>query len=146
MFSKSIVMLFQTECSWNICCLRSWSTGAPERHSIVRTLSPLGPGQGQVLHSHVHLRGRIHFIKPSRTVNLIQDRAEFSTGPAHPRRPRRYQVSSNCFISLPFTTTAADARQAKSIWFTVIARNVEPAGENFDIFAGKQICLVTYSA
>lgn len=30
--------------------------------------------------------GGIHIIKPSRTVNLIQDRAEFNIGAARPRR------------------------------------------------------------
>lgn len=49
--SKSIVMLFWMECSWNICCPEVRLTGAAERHVVVRTQSPLGargrPGAAQ---------------------------------------------------------------------------------------------------
>ena len=100
------------------------ATGAAERHSVVRTQSPLGAGQGQVLRSRVHPREGIRFIKPSRTVNLIQDRAEFNTGPARPRRPTLphealcgllTEPPLNSFTSRSVTTSAVDAKQAKKL-------------------------------
>lgn len=72
-------MLLGLECSWNICCLRS---DQQVQLGIVRTRSPPGAGQGQVL---VYISGgESALLKPNRTANVIQDRAELKTGSSSP--------------------------------------------------------------